>query len=94
MFNDADNESVLLETGCHMVLPLLKISDKANLLSLMIDYHCIIKPKAAIDKFVEGQLDWLYVYNSLSIAVISICTTCHVGIIIIIIASLTSWKQM
>ena len=54
MFNDADNESVLLETGCHMVLPLLKISDKANLLSLMIDYHCIIKPKAAIDQFVEG----------------------------------------
>ena len=94
MFNDADNESVLLETGCHMVLPLLKISDKANLLSLMIDYHCIIKPKAAIDQFVEGQFDWLYVYNSLSIVVISICTTCHVGIIIVIIASLTSWKQM
>ena len=78
-----------------MVLPLLKISDKANLLSLMIDYHSIIKPKAAaIDQFVEGQFHWLYVYNSLSIVVISICTTCHVGIIIIIIASLTSWKQM
>ena len=54
VFNDADNESILLETGCHMVLSSLKISDKANLLSLMIDYHCIIKPKAAIDQFVEG----------------------------------------
>ena len=45
---------MLLETGCHMVLSALKVGDKANLLSLMMDYHCIIKPKAAMDQFVEG----------------------------------------
>lgn len=54
MFNNAENETVLLETGYHMVLSSLKTSDKANLLSLIIDYHCIIKPKAAIDQFIEG----------------------------------------
>ena len=37
-----------------MVLLSLKLNDKANLLSLMINYHCIIKPKAAIDQFVEA----------------------------------------
>lgn len=54
MFNNSENANVLLETGSLMVLSSLKISDKANLLSLMIDYHCIIKPKAAIDQFIEG----------------------------------------
>ena len=54
VFDDSENENTLLETGCHLVLSSLKLSDKANLLSLMIDYHCIIKPKAAIDQFVEG----------------------------------------
>lgn len=54
IFNDEENQSILLEAGCHMVLSSLKLSDKANLLSIMIDYHCIIKPKAAIDQFVEG----------------------------------------
>ena len=43
-----------METGCHMVLLSLKLSDKATLLSLMINYHCIIKPKAAIDQFIVG----------------------------------------
>ena len=37
-----------------MVLSTSKITDKANLLSMITDYHCIIKPKTAFDQFVEG----------------------------------------
>ena len=37
-----------------MMTSALKIEDKDSILSLLIDYHYIIKPKAAIDQFIEG----------------------------------------
>ena len=37
-----------------MLTTALKIQDKHSIVSLLIDYHCVIKPKAAIDQFIEG----------------------------------------
>ncbi|XP_065900336.1 G2/M phase-specific E3 ubiquitin-protein ligase-like isoform X1 [Dysidea avara] len=54
IFKEPENEFLLLETGCHMLTTALKIQDKHSIVSLLIDYHCVIKPKAAIDQFIEG----------------------------------------
>ena len=54
VFQNADFENLLLETGFTMPLSLLKIDDKDNIISLIKDYHCLIKPKAAMDQFIEG----------------------------------------
>ena len=32
----------------------LTIDDKEEITSILIDYHCVIKPKACMDQFVEG----------------------------------------
>jgi len=37
-----------------MLLSSLKVRDREYLIALLLDYHCIIKPKAAIDQFIEG----------------------------------------
>jgi len=54
VFEDTENQILLLETGCHMLLSSLKVRDREYLIALLLDYHCIIKPKAAIDQFIEG----------------------------------------
>ena len=54
VFQNADFENLLLETGFTMPLSQLKIDDKDNIISSIKDYHCVIKPKAAMDQFIEG----------------------------------------
>ena len=54
VFQNTDFENLLLETGSTMPLSQLKINDKDNIISSIKDYHCVIKPKAAMDQFIEG----------------------------------------
>ena len=56
VFSDQNylNQGALLETGDMMPFTYLAIQDKQDILSTLIDYHCLIKPKAAMDQFAEG----------------------------------------
>ena len=54
LFQDADFESLLLETGYNKPLAALAMGDKQVIMSAMADYHCVLKVKAATDQFAEG----------------------------------------
>ena len=56
VFSDENylNQSALLETGDMRPFTSLTIQDKEDIVSTLIDYHCLIKPKAAMDQFSEG----------------------------------------
>ena len=46
--------SLLMETGFRKPLSKLDMNDKPSLRSSLIDFHCLLKSKAAIDQFAEG----------------------------------------
>ena len=52
--------SLLQETGFSRPVCSLNVGDKASLSALIINYHYMIKPKAAVDQFIKG-LDTLRV---------------------------------
>ena len=43
-----------METGYMKPFEALTTDDKDEIISILIDYHCLIKPKAAMDQFAEG----------------------------------------
>lgn len=47
-------QSALMETGYMRPFASLTMDDKEEIISILIDYHCLIKPKAAMDQFAEG----------------------------------------
>ena len=48
------NQNALTETGYMKPFEALTVDDKEEVISILIDYHCLIKPKAAMDQFAEG----------------------------------------
>ncbi len=46
--------SLLHETGFRKPTCRLSMSDKSRLRSALVDYHCMLKVKAAMDQFAEG----------------------------------------
>ena len=54
MFDELENETLLIETGYHKPLALLSIEDRDDIISAVTDYYCQIKAKAATDQFMEG----------------------------------------
>ena len=44
----------LLETGYRKPLSKTTVVDKQEIISSLIDYHCMIKVKAVMDQFIEG----------------------------------------
>lgn len=56
LFCRSEPESVLLETGYNKPLSLLTMEDLDNILSYIIDYHCLIKVKASMDQFIDGLI--------------------------------------
>ena len=54
VFDDAENTNLFLETGYRKAISHLDISEKSDLLSVIIDYHCMLKAKAANDQFLQG----------------------------------------
>lgn len=49
-----ENASILLETGYNKPLHRLSLGDVADIRASVVDYHCMIKVKAAMDQFMEG----------------------------------------
>ena len=54
LFNDTDNESILLETGFRLALCRLTCADKEVIKSAIRDYHSLIKIKTELDQFSDG----------------------------------------
>ena len=57
VYDDAENANLLLETGYTKAISHLQvddISEKSDLLSVIIDYLCMLKAKAANDQFLQG----------------------------------------
>ena len=46
--------ALLTETSYRKPLINLTLSDRSNLKSVLVDYHCMLKAKAAMDQFSEG----------------------------------------
>ena len=46
--------ALLFETGFRKPTVQLTVSDKITIKSSLLDYHCMIKVKAAMDQFAEG----------------------------------------
>ena len=46
--------NLLQETGYRKPICHLKMSHKDGLRSTLVDYHCMLKVKAAMDQFAEG----------------------------------------
>ena len=47
-------QTALLETGYGKAINNLSMNDTAEIMSVMMDYHCMLKSKAAMDQFAEG----------------------------------------
>ena len=47
-------QSALVETGYGKPLNSLSLNDKPDIMSILTDYHCMLKSKAAVDQFAEG----------------------------------------
>ena len=45
---------MLYATGYHKPVNSLAVEDKADLQSVLLDYHCFLKVKSEMDQFVEG----------------------------------------
>ena len=45
---------LVLETGYRKPFVKLTMADKSELKAAMVDYHCMIKVKAAMDQYLEG----------------------------------------
>jgi len=50
------NQNALLETGYMKPFEALTIDDKEEVISILTDYHCLIKPKACMDQFGSATL--------------------------------------
>ena len=50
-------QALLLETGFSRPVTKLKLSHKAEIKSTLIEYHCLVKPKASMDQFLDGLGD-------------------------------------
>lgn len=47
--------NLVQETGFRKPVCMLKVADKASLRSVLVDYHCMMKVKSAMDQFAEGM---------------------------------------
>ena len=54
LFEIEEARALLLETGLASPLINLKLTQKDDLKAALIEYNCLIKPKASMDQFVEG----------------------------------------
>jgi hypothetical protein len=54
IFSIDEAADLLLETGYKKPLKLLGMSDRENLQSVLLLYHCVLKVKAEMDQFREG----------------------------------------
>ena len=59
---------LLEECGFRKPTCMVTLSDRAALRSALVDYHCMIKVKSAMDQFIEGLqtlsvLDWIKKYS-------------------------------
>ena len=45
---------LMLETGYRKPFAKLTMADRSALKAAMVDYHCMIKVKAAMDQYMEG----------------------------------------
>ena len=54
LFEIEEAHTLLLETGFSCPLISLKLSQRSDLKAALIEYNCLIKPKASMDQFVEG----------------------------------------
>jgi len=43
-----------METGYAKPFESLTLDDKEEIIPILIDYHCFVKPKAAMDQFSQG----------------------------------------
>ena len=48
------HQDIIFATGYSKVSSKLSLHDREELCSILIDYHCILKTKAAMDHFLEG----------------------------------------
>ena len=46
--------ALLMETGYRKAVMHLTLYDKPSLRAALLDYHCVLKVKAAIDQYAEG----------------------------------------
>lgn len=54
VFSIDEVQSLVYETGFRKPLAHITIGDKSMVASLLINYHCMAKVKAAMDQYVEG----------------------------------------
>jgi len=54
VFENPDLENLLLETGYTTPSSRLLLDEKLIVMSVIADFHCMIKAKAANDQFIEG----------------------------------------
>lgn len=54
MFSEDLYQNALTETSYMRPLESLTLEDKEEIIGILIDYHCLIKPKAAMDQFSQG----------------------------------------
>ena len=47
-------QAMLLEAGFTKAFSRLRLADKSNVCSILVNYHCMTKVKAAMDQYVEG----------------------------------------
>ena len=48
------NQNALSETGYMKPFEALTLDDKEEVILILMEYHCLVKPKACIDQFAEG----------------------------------------
>ena len=54
VFGVDEVSALLMETGYRKPLIHLTVSDKPGLRAALLDYHCVLKVKAAMDQYAEG----------------------------------------
>ena len=54
LFSVDEVAALLLQTGFRKPITNLKLADIPNLKSALIDHHCMLKVKAAMDQYTEG----------------------------------------
>ena len=47
-------QALLFETGYKKALVHLTMEEKSAISSVLVNYHCMMKQKAAMDQFIEG----------------------------------------
>ncbi len=49
-----ETQSMLLEAGFSKPFTKITLEDKSNVCSVLINYHCMTKVKAAMDQYIDG----------------------------------------